>query len=85
MSKTYAAGALTLVLAMPDQAAIEHAEFAEDHGMSCLGTWLRDECIKFGEQLNARDVVVRVVPGVRGKQDWQGDKANVQPDALQAS
>ena len=37
MSVAYAAGALTLVLAMPEPDAIEHAGFAQAQGFSCLG------------------------------------------------
>ena len=42
MSVAYAAGALTLVLAMPEPDAIEHAGFAQAQGFSCLGTWRKD-------------------------------------------
>ena len=84
MTVAYAAGALCLVLAMNDADAVEHAAFANAQGFSCLGTWRRDECLKYGEQLNARDVSVRVVPGVRGRQDWQGAPANAPDPALRA-
>ena len=46
MSVAYAAGALTLVLAMPEPDAIEHAGFAQAQGFSCLGTWRKDECLE---------------------------------------
>jgi hypothetical protein len=82
MSVAYAAGALTLVLAMPEPDAVEHAGFAQAQGFSCLGTWRKDECLKFCEQLQGRDLSVRALPGVRGKQAWQGSPANVSPDAL---
>jgi len=76
MSVAYAAGALTLVLAMPEPVATEHAAFAAEHLYSCLGAWDRDECLTYAQQLDARDIVVRVVPGVRGRSFWQGDAAN---------
>ena len=47
--------------------------------------WRRDECLKFCDQLNGRDVKVRSVPGVRGKQDWQSTPANAPNDALPSS
>ena len=51
MSVAYAAGALTLVLAMPEPDAVEHAGFAQAQGFSCLGTWRKDECLELCEQL----------------------------------
>ena len=54
MSVAYAAGALTLVLAMPEPDAIEHAGFAQAQGFSCLGTWRKDECLELCEQLRGR-------------------------------
>ena len=82
MSVAYAAGALTLVLAMPEPDAIEHAGFAQAQGFSCLGTWRKDECLELCEQLRGRDLSVRALPGVRGRQAWQGEPANTSPDAL---
>ena len=82
MSVAYAAGALTLVLAMPEPDAIEHAGFAQAQGFSCLGTWRKDECLELCEQLRGRDLSVRALPGVRGRQAWQGEPANASPDAL---
>ena len=76
------AGALTLVLAMPEPDAIEHAGFAQAQGFSCLGTWRKDECLELCEQLRGRDLSVRALPGVRGRQAWQGEPANTSPDAL---
>uniref|UniRef100_A0A7S3NR81 Uncharacterized protein n=1 Tax=Aureoumbra lagunensis TaxID=44058 RepID=A0A7S3NR81_9STRA len=83
MSVSYAAGALCLVLSMPEPEAIEHSNFAAEQGMSNLGTWPRDQCLRYGEQLESRDISVRVVPGVRGKQSWQGNPANANPEGLQ--
>merc|ERR1719247_1119283 len=54
MSVAYAAGALTLVLAMPEPDAVEHAGFAQAQGFSCLGTWRKDECLELCEQLRGR-------------------------------
>mmetsp|Transcript_2227 Transcript_2227/g.5241 ORF Transcript_2227/g.5241 Transcript_2227/m.5241 type:complete len:204 (-) Transcript_2227:73-684(-) len=82
MSVAYAAGALTLVLAMPEPDAVEHAGFAQAQGFSCLGTWRKDECLELCEQLRGRDLSVRALPGVRGRQAWQGEPANASPDAL---
>ena len=68
----YVAGCLTYVLAMPDDEATELTTMAQVNGLSCLGTWKREECLKLGKQLQQRDLVVRVVPycegGMRG---WQ--------------
>lgn len=82
MSVAYVAGALTLVLAMPEPEALEHAGFAQAQGFSCLGTWRRDESLKYCEQLKGRDLSVRAIPGIRGRQSWQGEPANASPDAL---
>jgi hypothetical protein len=84
MSVPYAAGALCLVLQMAEGDAMEHSAFAMAQGFSCLGAWRRDECLRYCEQLTARDLSVRAVPGVKGKQAWQGGPANVSPDALGA-
>ena len=81
----YAAGALCLVLGMAEPDAKEHSAFAMQQGFSCLGSWRRDECLQYCEQLSGRDVVVRAVPGVRGKQAWQGSPANTSPESLPAS
>ena len=82
MTVPYAAGALCLVLAMAEADALEHSAFAMAQGFSCLGSWRRDECLEYCDQLAARDLVVRAVPGVRGKQAWQGAPSNAAPDAL---
>ena len=60
----------------------EHAGFAQAQGFSCLGTWRKDECLELCEQLRGRDLSVRALPGVRGRQAWQGEPANTSPDAL---
>ena len=65
---------------LPD--AVEHAGFAQAQGFSCLGTWRKDECLELCEQLRGRDLSVRALPGVRGRQAWQGEPANTSPDAL---
>mmetsp|Transcript_24524 Transcript_24524/g.73607 ORF Transcript_24524/g.73607 Transcript_24524/m.73607 type:complete len:193 (+) Transcript_24524:132-710(+) len=85
MTVAYAAGALCLVLGMAERDAHEHSSFAMQQGFSCLGSWRRDECLQYCEQLSGRDVVVRAVPGVRGKQAWQGSPANTSPESLPAS
>ncbi|KAJ8610163.1 hypothetical protein CTAYLR_008735 [Chrysophaeum taylorii] len=85
MTVPYAAGALSMVLEMDDTTATERASFANEHGMSCLGNWQRDEALNNAKQLSARDLSVRVVPGVKGKQDWQGSPANANPDGLPTS
>ena len=47
-----------------------------------MGTWRKDECLELCEQLRGRDLSVRALPGVRGRQAWQGEPANTSPDAL---
>ena len=50
----------------------ELSAFAKEHGMSCLGTWPREECLSLGKQLQVRDIVCRVVPFCEGGQrGWQ--------------
>jgi hypothetical protein len=64
----YVASSLEYVLDMPIDEATELSKFSHDHGMSCLGVWPREECLKLGKQLQVRDIVCRVVPrGKRGK------------------
>mmetsp|Transcript_22410 Transcript_22410/g.25501 ORF Transcript_22410/g.25501 Transcript_22410/m.25501 type:complete len:219 (+) Transcript_22410:200-856(+) len=71
----YVSGNLQLILEMPYEDAVDHSIFAKDQGMSCLGTWKRKECISLGKQLQARDVIVRVVPFTQGGQrGWQANK-----------
>ena len=72
---SYVAGSLEYVLAMPYNEAVEQSRFAKQEGFSCLGTWPREECLKFGRQLQMRDIVCRVVPYVEGGQrGWQISK-----------
>lgn len=74
---SYVAGSLEYVLAMPYNEAVEQSRFAKQEGFSCLGTWPREECLKFGRQLQMRDIVCRVVPYVEGgKRGWQGKDAS---------
>jgi hypothetical protein len=73
----YVAGSLEYVLNMPSTEATELAGFAEEEGMSCLGTWPREECLTLGKQLQVRDIVCRVVPYAQGGQrGWQAKDAN---------
>lgn len=62
---------------MPEDEAIELTAAAHDNGMSCLGTWEREECLSLGRQLQIRDIVCRVVPFVDGGQrGWQAKDAS---------
>lgn len=73
----YVCGSLEYVLGMPAAEAIELASFAEEHGLSCLGTWPREECLSLGKQLQVRDIVCRVVPFAEGGQrGWQAKDAS---------
>ena len=73
----YVSGSLEYVLDMPRDEATELSQFAHDEGMSCLGTWPREECLSLGKQLQRRDLVCRVVPFVEGGQrGWQAKDAN---------
>lgn len=82
MTVPYAAGALVMCIGMNEPDAIEHSQFAAENGMSCLGNWERGECLKLADQCSQRDLSVRVVPGIRGKQPWQGVPANSSPEGL---
>ena len=77
----YVASSLNYVLVMPMDEATELSQFAYDEGMSCLGTWPREECLDLGRQLQVRDLVCRVVPfcdgGQRGWQAKEGESADV--------
>lgn len=65
------------VLDMPVDEALELSLFSHDHGMSCLGVWPREECLRLGKQLQVRDIVCRVVPYVEGGQRaWQAKDAS---------
>lgn len=68
----YVSSTLEYVMAMPSLEAVEQAKFAKDQGLSCLGTWPREECLSLGKQLQRRDLVCRVVPYcVGGQRGWQ--------------
>ena len=74
----YVAGSLSYVLGMPGSEAEEHAAFAKEEGVSCLGTWARKECLDLGVKLQLRDLVCRVVPGTAaGSQGWQAKDAGM--------
>ena len=72
----YVAGSLNYVLDMPLDEASELSQFSHDHGISCLGTWRREECLRLGRELQVRDIVCRVVPYCDGGQrGWQAKDA----------
>jgi hypothetical protein len=82
----YVAGSLQYVLEMPLDEATELSRFSFENGMSCLGTWSREECLSLGRQLQVRDIVCRIVPYCEGGQrGWQakdvGDSSNNMQDA----
>eukprot|EP00527_Entomoneis_sp_CCMP2396_P001523 CAMPEP_0198143854 /NCGR_PEP_ID=MMETSP1443-20131203/10990_1 /TAXON_ID=186043 /ORGANISM="Entomoneis sp., Strain CCMP2396" /LENGTH=154 /DNA_ID=CAMNT_0043807147 /DNA_START=320 /DNA_END=784 /DNA_ORIENTATION=- len=69
---SYVSSTLEYVLTMPPTEAVELSKFAKEQGLSCLGTWPREECLTLGRQLQVRDVVCRVVPYCAGGQrGWQ--------------
>lgn len=73
----YCAGSLEYVLSMPSTEATELSAAAEESGLSCLGTWPREECLSLGKQLQVRDLVCRVVPYTQGGQrGWQAKDAS---------
>ena len=78
----YCAQALEFVLDMPLEEGTELSQFSYEHGMSCLGTWPREQCLSLGKQLQVRDIVCRVVPfcegGQRGWQARDADFSNLQ-------
>ena len=77
---TYVTGQLCYTLDMPERDALEHAQFASEQGLSCLGTWKRKECLELGEKLQLRDIRCRVVPGADGGgRPWQARNANGGP------
>lgn len=79
---SYVTNALEYVLSMPTTEGKELSEFAKEEGMSCLGTWPREECLTLGKQLQLRDIVCRVVPFCEGGQrGWQAKDANSANDA----
>ena len=72
----YVASSCAYVLSMPYDEAAELAAHAEKEGFSCLGTWSHDECIRYGRQLQNRDVICRVVPFCEGgDRAWQARNA----------
>ena len=71
----YVASNLEYVLAMPVDDATEHSQFCYENGLSCVGVWPREECLKLGRQLQLRDIVCRVVPFAEGgNRAWQSSK-----------
>jgi len=73
----YVSNTLQYVLEMPEDEATELSQFSYEHGMSCLGTWSREECLALGRQLQVRDIVCRVVPFCEGGQrGWQARDAD---------
>ena len=77
----YVASSLNYVLDMPTDEATELSQFSYDHGMSCLGTWPREECLSLGRQLQIRDIVCRVVPFCEGgHRGWQARDADTGAD-----
>jgi len=74
---SYVASTVEYVVSMPRTEAVELSKFAKDQGMSCLGTWPREECLSLGKQLQRRDLVCRVVPYCEGGQrGWQAKDMN---------
>merc|ERR1719491_1572426 len=72
----YVAGCLSYVIDMSEQDGVEHSVFAEENGFSCLGTWIRKDCLSLGQKLQARDIACRVVPFVTGGfNPWQAKYA----------
>ena len=72
----YVATSCNYVLGMPFDEATELSQFAYEHGMSCLGTWPREECLSLGRELQVRDIVCRIVPYCEGGQrGWQAKDA----------
>mmetsp|Transcript_18904 Transcript_18904/g.31263 ORF Transcript_18904/g.31263 Transcript_18904/m.31263 type:complete len:226 (-) Transcript_18904:58-735(-) len=75
VSVPYVSGALQFVLEMPYEDAVDAAVFCQENGISCVGTWPREECLSLGKELQNRDLCVRVVPFVPGGQrGWQANK-----------
>ncbi|CAJ1955319.1 unnamed protein product [Cylindrotheca closterium] len=73
----YVSNTLQYVLEMPEDEATELSQFSFENGMSCLGTWPREECLTLGRQLQVRDIVCRVVPFCEGGQrGWQAKDAD---------
>mmetsp|Transcript_39118 Transcript_39118/g.94560 ORF Transcript_39118/g.94560 Transcript_39118/m.94560 type:complete len:207 (+) Transcript_39118:52-672(+) len=73
----YVSNTLQYVLEMPEDEATELSQFSFENGMSCLGTWSREECLSLGRQLQVRDIVCRIVPFCEGGQrGWQARNAD---------
>ncbi|GKY95481.1 hypothetical protein MPSEU_000509700 [Mayamaea pseudoterrestris] len=73
----YVSSSLEYVLNMPELEAKDLSKFAQEQGLSCLGTWTREECLSLGRKLQLRDLVCRVVPyTVGGQRGWQAKNAN---------
>merc|ERR1712057_159990 len=72
----YVAQNLEYVLEMPSEDALDHAKWCMENGLTCVGVWPREECLKLGRQLQLRDIVVRVVPYAKGgDRAWQAENA----------
>lgn len=75
ISVNYVSGALQFVLEMPYEDAVDATVFCKENGISCVGTWTREECLALGKELQNRDLAIRVVPFVPGGQrGWQANK-----------
>lgn len=78
ITTNYVSSSLVYVLDMPETEASDHAEFAKEQGVSCLGMWTREECLVLGQQLQNRDLVCRVVPFCEGgSRPWQAKRADM--------
>lgn len=62
MTIEHAAESCIEILGIPSDKAQDLSLFAKHQGFSCLGTWPRDECLSFGEELSSRDLDCRVIP-----------------------
>jgi len=79
VTRSYVSGCLTYVLGVPEGDAMELTNMAAVNGLSCLGTWEREECLVLGRKLQVRDLVVRVVPFCEGGgRSWQAKDASDQ-------
>jgi len=78
----YVVGCLEYVLGMPKEEGTELTIMAEENGLSCLGTWEREECLTLGKELQIKDLCVRVVPYcVGGGRGWQMRNADANAGA----
>ena len=62
MSLQHATESCTSILNLSPAKAHDLSLFAKHQGFSCLGTWTREECLEFGEELLKKDLDCRVVP-----------------------